>query len=356
MSRRPCLACTLAVRRVALLTLLGSALSATANATPSQMHAIVERGTGGPDVMHFEQVPVPQPGPGEVRIRVYAAGVNPADWEIRIGMFGPRRPAGAASPPVARQPGLEVAGVIDAVGAGVSRWQPGQAVYGLVAAPSGAFAQYALARADAIARKPRRLTYAEAAGAPVGWLTALRTLEDAHVHSGERVVVIGAAGGVGSAAVQIAKARGATVIAVASSRHDAFLQQIGADRIVNYDRGEKPEAQGADVVVNTAPGQTLAALADVKRGGVLVSIVAPPPAQQCQSAGVSCPSQMGRNGTPVSVQLTQLARLADEGRLSVHVEKTFPLEQAAAAEEFNRAGHAEGKVVLVVSPQAATRR
>ncbi|HEX4023901.1 MAG TPA: NADP-dependent oxidoreductase [Steroidobacteraceae bacterium] len=351
------------VRRWAAVAAAGAcagAMCATALAAPAQMKAIVEHGTGGPEVVRLETLPVPEPGPNQVRIRVYAAAINPVDWEIRSGAFGPPRRGGAAGAPPAPapllHPGIEVAGVIDALGPGVSEWKRGQAVFGEVANGSAGYAQYTLADTDDIAPKPRRMSYEQAAGASVGGLTAMRTVRETHVGPGTTVAVVGAAGGVGSAVVELAKARGATVIAVASSRHNAYLKKIGADRIINYDKGPADAAgANADVVINTAPGQADAALAYAKRGGTVVSIIGPPSPAQCAAAGVNCPPDRGGRvpGAIAKEELAQISKLADEGKFTVQVEKTFPLAQAAEAQEFNRAGHAQGKVVLVVAAGAA---
>ncbi len=167
-------------------------------AAPTQMQAIVQHGVGGPEVLRLERVPVPQPAAGQVRIRIYAAGVNPSDIGIRTGAMG-RRPGTAATPSTPPASGSEVAGIIDALGPGVTQFKIGESVYSFVFGAAGVpgnggYAQYTLARVDSTARKPKHFTFLQAAATPSAGLAALRTLNDGHVQSGQTVVVIGAAG------------------------------------------------------------------------------------------------------------------------------------------------------------------
>lgn len=345
---------------------LGIALYAPVQAAPAKMQAIVQHGYGGPEVLQLERIPVPQPAAGQMRIRVYAAGVNPSDVAIRTGAMG-KRPGSAATgstPPMAS--GSEVAGVVDALGPGVTQFRLGEAVYSFVFAASGvagygSYSQYTLVRAESTAPKPERFTYLQAAATPSAGLAALRTINDCHVQSGQTVVVVGAAGGVGSAIVQLAKGRGARVIAIASSQHNDYLKKLGADRIVNYDKytGAVNDIRNADAAINTVAGQSVAALAYVKRGGTMASISGPRPTdEQCSAAGISCPREQGGrapDATTVAEQLRELNRLIDAGGLDIHVEKTFALAQTGLAEKFLEAGHAEGKVVVALTADAAKR-
>lgn len=355
------------------VTFLAAGLPLVVAAAPAQMQAIVQHGFGGPEVLKLERVPVPSPGPGQVRVHVYAAGVNPADWRSRLrpppvqaagaagGSAGAAEPApttsGRAGAPISI-PGMEVAGVIDALGPGVSGYSIGEAIYGRIASMHGGYAQYALIGIDSIAPKPRRLTFEQAAGAAEVARTVLRALDDGHVQAGQTVVIVGAAGGLGSAAVQLAKDRGARIIAIASSSHNAYLRSLGADRIANYDRADSlATVRGADAVINTAESQGSAALAYARRGGTLLDMAGSPGPGQCDAAGVSCPLEQGlqatqRSGISDAQRLAELNRRILAGRFTIHVEKIYPLAQAADAQEFNRAGHAEGKLVLVVTPAA----
>lgn len=337
---------------------------------PQTMQAIVQEGTGGPDVLKAEQLPVPQPRAGQVLVQVYAVAINPLDWRARMGIqrhdqgappgAGNAGRAGAArgrvrartaGRPGPRIPGGDIAGIIAALGPGVTQWHLGDAVYGR--AVRGGYAQYAVSNSADIAAKPKRLTYTQAAGIPTAGITGLEAVKQADIRAGQTVVIVGAAGGVGSAAVQVAKAQGAMVIAIASSQHDAYLQQLGADEIVNYDKGNPADRiKNADAVINTVDGSAAATLAYIKRGGTIVLPAGVIPREQCASAGVTC-NGMDHGRAPTTAEsLDQINHLVDEGRFTVKVEKVFTLAQAGEAQELDRAGHAEGKIVLTTTPAA----
>lgn len=337
---------------------------------PPTMEAIVQEGVGGPDVLKPEHLPVPQPRAGQVLVQVYAVAINPLDWRARMGIQrqdqggppgvgGARRAAGApgrgrARPPARSGPtvpGSDIAGIIAALGPGVSQWQIGEAVYGR--AVRGGYAQYAIANSADIAAKPKRLTFAQAAGIPTAGITGFEAVKQADIRPGQTVVIVGAAGGVGSAAVQVAKAQGAKVIAVASSRHNTYLQQLGADETVNYDKGNPADRiKNADAVINTVDGSAASALSYVRRGGTIVLPAGVIPREQCASAGVTCNGMDHRSAPTTAESLDQINRLVDEGRFTVKVEKSFALEQAGQAQELDRAGHAEGKIVLTTTSGA----
>ncbi len=362
--------CTNSLALTAALCLISSrGLAATD--VPTSMEAIVQRGAGGADVLKLEHMPVPAPEANEVLVHVYAAGVNPVDWKTRSGnqRFGgladPTRPGAAGavggpgpgaapvSPAAPKIPGGEMAGVIAAVGSGVTQWHVGEAVYGR--ARMGGYAQYVVVDTDAIAAKPKRLTFAQAAGVPVAGVTAQISLDTAGVTRGQTVVIIGAAGGVGSATVQIAKARGARVIAVASSRHNAYLKTLGADEVVNYDTANPAgKISNADAAIDLVDGPADAALPYLKRGGKLILPTGYLSQEQCASASVTCAEPDKRGAPGVGVTLAQLNQLIDAGQLTMKVERTFPLAQAGQAQELDHAGHAEGKIILVIT-EAANR-
>ncbi len=357
---------------------LGVALGALASVAlaashvPSTMEAVVQTGTGGPEVLKLQHVPVPRPADGQVLVHIYAAGVNPVDWKMRSGAFGPPRPPGppgaaAGGPPGAaaggppggglRIPGAEFAGVVVALGSNVTQWKVGDAVYGSgTSMGSGGYAQFTLANADALGAKPKSITYAQAAGIPTAAGTALAAVKQAGAAPGRTVVIVGAAGGVGSATVQLAKADGARVITVASSRHNAYLKKLGADELVNYDK-ENPadKIKDADVVINLVDGSASAVIGYVKRGGLVVLPAGMVDQAQCASAGVTC-GPLSRAGAPGPAEgYAAVNRLIDAGQYTLKVEKTFPLSQAGAAQELDRAGHAEGKIILVTTPAAEKR-
>lgn len=299
--------------------------------------------SGGEPVL--QSVALPQPGAGEVRIAIRAAGVNPADWKMA-------RTAGRMGPtPIL---GLDASGIIDAVGPGVSGWKPGDAVIALTRPPHGSYARYAVVSVDFIAHKPRTLTFEQAAGIPVAGVTAWRSLiEVAHVQSGQRVLIDGGAGGVGSAAVQIAKARGAYVIATASARNERFLRSIGADEVIDYTAGPFEQKVGdVDVVLETvSPENTLRALRTLKPGGMLVSIVDKPgpPLDRCAAAKIQCGVPGSSGGQPATPYLDAVVALANAGKYRVNVDRVLPLSEVGEAWRLSRAGHTRGKLILSIA-------
>ncbi len=328
--------------------LLAASVLATAAAAADDMLAVRMHRTGGPEVLRVERVAIPRPAAGEVRIRVSAAGVNPVDWKIRERGLG--REISADSPWI---PGFDVAGTIDAVGEGVTTWRTGEPVIAsLQRAGQGGYAEYAIAPADDVARAPARWSAEGAAGLPTVGTTVWRYLVLAGgLREGERLLVQGGAGGVGSVAVQVAKARGAHVIATASARNADYLRSIGADSVIDY-RAAPFEAglSPVDVVFDTVGGETLArSVAVVKPGGRLVTIAGRPDMDACGRARITC---IGGGPRPESFgdQLAEIVALADAGKLTLNIDRVFTLEQAALAQELNRAGRTRGKIVLRTSP------
>jgi NADPH:quinone reductase-like Zn-dependent oxidoreductase len=306
-----------------------------AKAAPEKMQAVEVRASGA---LTVETRPVPRPGPGEVLIRVRAAGVNPVDWKAaarRLGMV----------------PGTDVSGTIDTLGEGVTGWKIGEPVLGF-ARHSGSYAEFAVIPVNALARKPKAMTFEEAAGVPIAGETAWRSLhETAQIEKGQTVLIHGAAGGVGSAAVQIAKAAGARVIGTASADNQEFLESIGVDQAIDYrSRRFEDVVKDVDIVLNTAdPDTTARSIGVVKKGGVLVSIVGPPNPAACAAAGITC-GMPRRDGGPTNAELlAHVVELAEQGRFKVYVEQTFALADAGKAWEMSRAGHTRGKLVIRVS-------
>jgi NADPH:quinone reductase-like Zn-dependent oxidoreductase len=304
------------------------------------MRAITQDVLGGPEVLRLATVDRPVPGIGQVLVRVAAAGVNPADAMNRqTGVF-------SGTPPFVL--GWDLAGVVEAVGPGVTLWVPGDEVFGLLPFPrgGGAYAEFAIAPARALVRKPARLSPVEAAALPLAGLTAWQALvETADVGPGTRVLVTGAAGGVGHLAVQIAAARGAQVVGLASGPNAAFVGSLGAAEVVDYRSVEFGEAlDELDVVLDVVGGDyPVKALRTLRPGGILVSTlpqslaaVAPAAAEQgIRVAGLFVESDR--------LGLTALAELVDTGRLAPTVAAIHPLEEAAVAHETK---HGAGKVVL----------
>jgi NADPH:quinone reductase-like Zn-dependent oxidoreductase len=338
----------------------GSAIAAT----PTQQKAIVQTGNGGPEVLTLQSIPVLQPEAGQVLIRVYAASVNPTDWKTRIGPPPGAEPAAAGAVPSKRIPGLDVSGVIESVGPGVTALKVGEPVLSMIGRSvpglNGAYAEYALAPAANVVRKPKNLTYEEAAGVGTAGRTAERSVEQAQLHAGQRVLITGVAGGVGSATAQIAKAHGAYVLGTAQPVHDAFLKSIGVDKIIDYTQSNWTEqAKNIDVVVDTVGADTATTtLGLVKRGGTFITIasraITP---EMCAAAGVTCPF-VGppKPGDPSEGDyLSKVAALIEAGKFKIHIDKTYPLASAAEAQEYNRAGHTEGKIILIVSDKAGKK-
>ena len=328
-------------------------------AVPAEQQAIVQSGYGGPEVLKLQTIPVLQPGSGQVLIQVYAAAVNPTDWKMREGN------SQAAGTPSERVPGLDVAGVIAKVGAGVSALKEGQAVFsmlgrGAVSGLNGGYSHYVIAPAERVAPKPKNVSFAEAAGLGVAAMTGARTVDLAKVSKRQRVLITGIAGGVGSAAAQVALVQGAYVVGTASPRHAAYLKSIGVKEVVDYTQGDwSDKVKEADVVIDTVGGDSaLTAFNAVKKGGTFVTVASRDiTAEKCVSAGIHCPAAgpPGSNSIPEAELMKQVADLVTRGKFKTHVDKSFPLAQAADAQEYNRAGHTEGKVVLIVTPQASRK-
>jgi NADPH:quinone reductase-like Zn-dependent oxidoreductase len=223
---------------------------------------------------------------------------------------------------------------------------------------NGAYAQYSLANANSTAPKPHNLDFAEAAGLGVVGVTALRVLDAAEVKRGQRVLITGVAGGVGSTAAQIAIARGATVLGTASPRHEAFVHDLGVSRFIDYTKGDVGAQAGpTDVVIDTVGGsEALDAFHTVKPGGHFASVGhAEITSEQCAAAKVQCSGSPGSAASAPVAAVVQVAQLAGAGKLSVHVDRSFPLENAGDALQYVHEGHTEGKVILAIRPEASKR-
>lgn len=331
------------------------------------MKAVRLHAYGGPDVLRYEEAPMPQPGADEVLVRVHAAGINPPDWYLRDG-YKTLPPDWRPPVPLPAIPGSDLSGVVAAVGADVRNFAVGDAVFGMVRFPSfgvsAAYAEYVAAPASDLARKPAGIDHVTAAATPMAMLTAWQFLVElghdapnplqAEVHrpvplDGKTMLVNGAAGGVGHLAVQIAKLRGARVIAVASGAHETFLRGLGVDDYLDYTR-VKPEAAAhdVDVVLDTVGGPATGRFLRVlKRGGVLYPVypLGFTGHEAAAQAGVTVSStQVRSNGT----QLAALAGLLDAGTIRVAIDSTYPLADARGAHERAARGHLRGKLVLTV--------
>ncbi|MFJ6781431.1 NADP-dependent oxidoreductase [Streptomyces yangpuensis] len=306
------------------------------------MRAIVVNEWGGPENLVEREIERPEPGLGEVLVRVHAAGVNPVDWKTRA--------SGAliawGETPIV---GWDVSGTVEAVGPGVTLYAPGDEVYGMPHFPrqAGGYAEYVVAPARHFARKPGSLDHVQAAALPLAALTAWQALVDtAGVTAGQRVLVHAAAGGVGHLAVQIAKARGAYVIGTASAAKHDVLRGLGADELIDYRSVDFAEAvSDVDVVLDALGGDTAERSLKVLRpGGHLVSLPGPDDVP-ADTDGVNASWVLV---DPDLKGLEAIADLADKGLLKPLVETVLPLAEAARAHEIGEQGRTTGKIVLTV--------
>ncbi len=325
-------------------------------AATATMRAVVQRESGGPEVLTLTQLPIPTPGAGQVRIRVVAAGVNPVDWKARQPNYV--SPTSGPMPPLQLIPGNDVAGVIDAVGAGVTQWRVGDAVFAaLHRARTGGYADYTVTFADDVARKPVRMGFEEAAALPTAAMTVWRYLVDpGHLAPGKRVLIHAGAGSVGSLAIQLAKARGAWVATTASARHHEWLRSLGADEVIDYQTQRFEEVvRDIDVAFDSVGGDYPARSAKVlRRGGTLVAF-AQLSAAECLPLGIECP----RPPPPPSSFarfLQGVAQEVDAGRIQVRIDRALPLESAAAAQEANKRGGTNGKLILRIGAAPSAGR
>lgn len=313
------------------------------------MLAIAYDRFGPPEVMRIAEFPRPECLGTEVLVRVRAAGVNPIDWKVRRGegVFGQE------DLPII--PGWEISGVVEAVAPGVTRFQPGDKVYGMPRFPrlAAAYAEFVTARARQLAPKPVAVDDIHAAGLPVAALTAWQALVDtANVRAGQRVLIRGAAGGVGHLAIQIARARGAEVVGTAREELWGFLEHLGASGCVDDRRVDigVAMANSFDVALDVVGGEgAVASLDTVRRGGTLIVLNWP---RGVDMIGLAAKKQVRATGLlvePDYAALEQVSRLVDDGLIGVHIERSFPLNRAADAHQLGEAGGHRGKLVLEIS-------
>ncbi len=307
------------------------------------MKAISYPTYGGPDVLACGEVPDPKLNADTVLVRIRAAAVNPVDWKAQAGYLDS---ALTAVFPVV--PGWDMAGVVERVGVGVTEFVPGDEVIGYVREDflsRGTFAEYVAAPIRTLARKPRNLSFEQAAGLPLAGLTAYQALVNAlEVQAGQTVLVHAAAGGVGSMAVQIARALGVRVIGTASERNHEYLRSLGAEPVA-YGDGLRERVlalapDGVDAVLDLVGGEGLRLTPELLvPGGRVASIV---------DGAVLALGGRFVFVRPDPADLTALTELAESGRLTVEVSALFPLERAAEAQRLNAEGHTRGKIVVTV--------
>ncbi|MFF1409950.1 NADP-dependent oxidoreductase [Streptomyces sp. NPDC058289] len=306
------------------------------------MKAITYTAYGPPDILALTEVPEPKVGPGEVLVRVKAAGVNPVDWKLAAGYLDSilevRYPV---------IPGWDVAGVVEAVGEDTFDYAVGDEVYGYVRkewVELGTYAELVSAPVRTLARKPRELTFEQAAGIPLAGLTAYQSLTRVGLKAGETVLIHSAAGGTGSFGVQIAVALGLRVIGTAGAHNHDYLRSLGAEPVLYgegfADRVRELAPEGVDAALDFFGDDVIPVLRSlVKEEHRVVSIAD-------YTAAAQGAHQLWVR--PDTADLTFLGRLADEGRLTVNVEHALPLAEAAKAWELSAAGRTRGKIVLTV--------
>ena len=306
------------------------------------MKAIRIHAYGGPEQLRYEDAPVPQAGKGEVLVRVRAASVNPIDYKLASGAF--RQVMPVSFPWI---PGGDFSGVVEEVGQDITGFGKGEAVYGDTPG-GGAYAAFAATGTDALARKPQKLNFIEAASVPLAGQTAWQALFDhGHLQSGQTVLIHGAAGGVGTFAIQLAHWKGARVLATASAANLEYLRSLGAVVAIDYKATRfKAVAKDVDLVLDLIGGETQQrSFAVLKPGGYLVSVVQPPSQELAAKHRVHAVIMRMQ---PWTANLEQLARLLDAGTIRTVVTKTYPLSQAREAWKDIMSGHTRGKIVLEV--------
>lgn len=309
--------------------------------TPTTMKAVRIHAYGGPDVMQYEDAPVPTPGAGQVLVRVAAAAVNPLDAKIVSGAMKQMMPV-----EFPYTPGFDVAGTVESLGEGVSGFAPGQAVYGF---GQGAYAEFALLPAATLAPQPKSLSPVEAASVPTAAMTAWQGLfEPGQLQAGQTVLIHGAAGGVGMFAVQFAKWKGARVIATASGDGVAFVQSLGADSVIDYKTTLfESEIKDVDVVLDLIGGDTQTrSFGVLKPNGILVATAMPPSPDDAKSHGVRAVMLNAADKASTAL-FQQIGDMLDAGQIKTFVSRTIPLSDAA--QEAAHHGHAQGKTVLQVA-------
>jgi NADPH:quinone reductase-like Zn-dependent oxidoreductase len=309
------------------------------------MKAVRIHAYGGPEVLHYEEIPVPTLSSGDILIRVRAAGINPVDWKIREGYL-----QGVLKHQLPLTLGWDVSGEVVATDPEATGFNLGDEVY---VRPNierdGGYAEYIAVKASEAAHKPTSLDHLHAAAVPLAGLTAWQALVDAaQLSAGQTVLIHAAAGGVGSLAVQLAKARGAQVIATASGVNIGLVKQLGADQCIDYTRAAFEDAiEPVDVVFDTMGGDTQERSWQLlKPGGILVSVVSPPSKEIAAQHGVRRAFVFIHASGD---QLSALANLIDQGKIKPIIHSVLPLAEARQAQVISQGGHARGKIILRVT-------
>ena len=309
------------------------------------MKAVVAHDYGAPEVLKYEDAPRPQPKENELLVRVIACGVNPADPLVVSGRLA--KEFGTHLPLI---PGYDVAGVVEQAGARVTKFKKGDAVYGY-ALFGGGWAEYAVLAENEAALKPKSATFVEAAAVPMGALTSWQSLVDAaKLSAGQTILIHGGSGGVGSFAVQIAKAKGAKVIATASTANQDLLKQLGVDLPIDYTKTKFEDvAKDVDVVFDTVGRDTLArSYPLVKKGGIVTTIVSRPDPAQLEKYAIRGTSIWSH---PDGTELAEITKLIESGKIKPVVGQVLPLTDAVKAAQQAETHHTRGKVVLRIADE-----
>lgn len=306
------------------------------------MKAVTIHEFGGPSTLLYEEMPVPEFGPAEILVKVYATGVNPIDWKIREGYT-----KGNINFPFIL--GWDVAGAVEATGSLVSRFKTGDLVFALAdVTRNGAEAEYVVLKTDAAARIPSTISIEEAAATPLSALTAWMMLFDkANLQPGQRILIHAASGGVGSFAVQFAKIAGAFVAGTTSEENIEYVKFLGADEVIDYKLEDfSKKGNNYDVVLDTIGGETQKkSFTVLKKGGVLVTTLKIEDENLARSYGVTTQTGMVM---PNGSRLQEIAGLIDEGKLRIFIDKTYDLKDVRAAQEYSQTGKVRGKIVVKV--------
>jgi NADPH:quinone reductase-like Zn-dependent oxidoreductase len=337
-------------RIVMMLTLTATAVLPfimVAQSSSPTMKAIVVQKYGGPEVLKYEDAPRPEPKEDQILVRVIAAAVNPVDGMIRSGKF-----ANYFHTTFPLIPGYDISGVVEKTGPKITKFKAGDPVYAYIGLKEGGgYAEYAVATEKEAAPKPKSLTFEEAAAVPLAAETAWQALIDtAKLSAGQTVLIHGGSGGVGSFAIQIAKARGARVIATASTPNQDLLKQLGADVAVDYTKTKFEDvAKDVDVVLDSVGKDTLSrSYGVVKKGGFIVSLVAQPDQVELDKREIRGASL---DVKPDADELAKVTKLIEAKKIKPVVSQVLPLSEAAKAQEQAATGHTRGKIVLKVADE-----
>jgi len=310
------------------------------------MNAIRIHQYGGVDVLRYEETAIPMPGENDVLVKVHASSVNPFDCALRAGYM-----AGFLNSTLPLTLGTDVAGTVERVGRNVAAFSPGDEVYGRAGIfRDGGNAEYAAVSVADVAAKPKSIDFLHAAAVPHVTLTAwMALIEAANLSEGQTVLIHGAAGGVGHIAVQLARVRGAKVLATASGNNHAFLRDLGVDEVVDYNlTAFEEQFQHVDVVLDTIGGDTQQrSWIVLNPGGILLSLVQQPSQEMADKHGVR--QQMVASMAPAGNVLSEVSALIDNGHIKPVVSSVLPLSEAAQGHKMIEGRHTRGKIVLKVT-------